>query len=157
MGWLPPGIFEEAVGRWPQLAARVGTRDYPTYARVVQGTLIDVAREHTRHPVLVPLDLDELAGLADAAGLDVADWRTRAALAANLAESGRGLSWPPGRNEPCWCGSGRKYKKCCDTVPLDPASTSDTNRRARDGPGLRARHHPGRGAPPDLAADRDHR
>ncbi len=19
---------------------------------------------------------------------------------------------PPGRNEPCWCGSGRKYKKC---------------------------------------------
>jgi hypothetical protein len=18
----------------------------------------------------------------------------------------------PGRNEPCWCGSGRKYKKC---------------------------------------------
>lgn len=19
----------------------------------------------------------------------------------------------PGRNAPCWCGSGRKYKKCC--------------------------------------------
>ena len=19
----------------------------------------------------------------------------------------------PGRNEPCYCGSGRKYKKCC--------------------------------------------
>jgi len=19
----------------------------------------------------------------------------------------------PGRNDPCWCGSGRKYKKCC--------------------------------------------
>ena len=120
VGWLPPGVFEEAVGRWPQLAARVGTHDYATYARLVQGTLIDVAREHTRHPVLVPLDLDELAGLADAAGLDVADWRTRAALAARLAEAGQGLPWPPGRNEPCWCGGGRKYKKCCDTVPLDP-------------------------------------
>jgi hypothetical protein len=23
------------------------------------------------------------------------------------------LPWPPGRNEPCWCGSGSKYKKCC--------------------------------------------
>ncbi|WP_433802518.1 SEC-C domain-containing protein [Actinomycetospora sp. CA-084318] len=23
------------------------------------------------------------------------------------------LEWPPGRNEPCWCGSGAKYKKCC--------------------------------------------
>jgi len=22
-------------------------------------------------------------------------------------------SRPPGRNEPCFCGSGRKYKKCC--------------------------------------------
>ena len=29
--------------------------------------------------------------------------------------SGREESVPqvrPGRNEPCWCGSGRKYKKC---------------------------------------------
>ncbi|GAA0972953.1 hypothetical protein GCM10009555_026980 [Acrocarpospora macrocephala] len=23
------------------------------------------------------------------------------------------IAWPPGRNDPCWCGSGRKYKKCC--------------------------------------------
>jgi uncharacterized protein YecA (UPF0149 family) len=23
------------------------------------------------------------------------------------------LAWPPGRNQPCWCGSGPKYKKCC--------------------------------------------
>ncbi len=121
VAWLPPVAFEDAIGRWPELAARVGTRDYPTYARVVQSTMIDLARAHTRHPVLVPLDLDELAELADEVGFDVADWRTRAALAASLAAAGRGLSWPPTRNEPCWCGSGRKYKKCCDTVPLDPA------------------------------------
>jgi SEC-C motif len=26
---------------------------------------------------------------------------------------------PPGRNDPCPCGSGRKYKKCCgDPVKL---------------------------------------
>ena len=25
---------------------------------------------------------------------------------------------PPGRNEPCWCDSGRKYKQCCDKVQL---------------------------------------
>lgn len=23
------------------------------------------------------------------------------------------ISWPPERNTACWCGSGRKYKKCC--------------------------------------------
>ncbi|MGO9505871.1 MAG: SEC-C metal-binding domain-containing protein, partial [Mycobacterium sp.] len=27
-------------------------------------------------------------------------------------------SWPPGRNQPCWCGSGRKYKKCCAAPSL---------------------------------------
>jgi hypothetical protein len=121
VGWFPPGALEDAVQRWPELAARVGTRDYATYARVVQGTLIDVAREHARHPVLVPLDPEDLPTMADEAGLEVTDWRTRAALAANLAEAGQGLAWPPGRNDPCWCGSGRKYKKCCDTVPVDPA------------------------------------
>jgi uncharacterized protein YchJ len=25
------------------------------------------------------------------------------------------LLWPPARNGPCWCDSGRKYKKCCGT------------------------------------------
>ncbi|MFE3459325.1 SEC-C metal-binding domain-containing protein [Nocardiopsis aegyptia] len=23
------------------------------------------------------------------------------------------VPWPPQRNETCWCGSARKYKKCC--------------------------------------------
>lgn len=27
--------------------------------------------------------------------------------------AGPELEWPPGRNDPCWCGSGAKYKKCC--------------------------------------------
>jgi hypothetical protein len=32
---------------------------------------------------------------------------------------------PVGRNDPCPCGSGKKYKKCCGaTVPLLPVSTS---------------------------------
>ncbi|WP_246077495.1 SEC-C metal-binding domain-containing protein [Actinomadura hallensis] len=25
------------------------------------------------------------------------------------------LDWPPERNAPCWCASGRKYKKCCNS------------------------------------------
>jgi tetratricopeptide (TPR) repeat protein len=31
---------------------------------------------------------------------------------------------PPGRNEPCPCGSGRKYKHCCGKTPAEPASRS---------------------------------
>jgi tetratricopeptide (TPR) repeat protein len=30
-----------------------------------------------------------------------------------------GVAWPPGRNQPCWCGSGRKYKKCCAATNFD--------------------------------------
>ncbi len=30
---------------------------------------------------------------------------------------------PPGRNEPCPCGSGRKYKKCCGRTPAAPVET----------------------------------
>lgn len=38
----------------------------------------------------------------------------RAQYAADVArDPSRTIAWPPGRNAPCWCGSGRKYKKCC--------------------------------------------
>lgn len=30
-----------------------------------------------------------------------------------LGDRGAAVTWPPGRNDPCWCASGRKYKKCC--------------------------------------------
>jgi tetratricopeptide (TPR) repeat protein len=29
---------------------------------------------------------------------------------------------PPGRNEPCTCGSGRKYKHCCGKSPAEPVA-----------------------------------
>jgi hypothetical protein len=37
------------------------------------------------------------------------------ALRATLAEAltGAGATSAPGRNDPCPCGSGRKYKRCC--------------------------------------------
>jgi len=31
----------------------------------------------------------------------------------------RVIAWPPGRNDPCWCGSRRKYKKCCGALGPD--------------------------------------
>jgi hypothetical protein len=44
-------------------------------------------------------------------------WRT-ASGHTRRAGTCRGLR---GRNEPCWCGSARKYKKCCG----DPRTRSD--------------------------------
>lgn len=66
------------------------------------------------------------------------------------------LVWPPGRNDPCWCGSRAKYKKCClprgrlepspppapapapAPVPA-PASSSERVITRRPGPRTRAR------------------
>ncbi len=30
----------------------------------------------------------------------------------SLSRNGAPPDSPPGRNEPCWCGSGKKYKQC---------------------------------------------
>lgn len=54
------------------------------------------------------------------------DSAARAQYAAQLAASGdpQVIGWPPGRNQPCWCRSGRKYKKCCAAPAL--ATIADT-------------------------------
>ncbi|MEX0835709.1 MAG: DUF6398 domain-containing protein, partial [Nitriliruptor sp.] len=120
VAWFPPEQFATAIDRWPALADRVGTRDHQEYARVVQGTLLDLAREFGRHPVLVPVTTAALEEHAEQVGLDPGGSQARATLAAELDRQGAGSEWPPGRNDPCWCASGRKYKRCCGTVPIDP-------------------------------------
>lgn len=37
----------------------------------------------------------------------------RARYTADRYRLGEAIDWPPGRNDPCCCGSGRNYKKCC--------------------------------------------
>jgi uncharacterized protein YecA (UPF0149 family) len=46
---------------------------------------------------------------------DPAASETRAGYAADQARTQPStlIAWPPERNHPCWCGSSRKYKKCC--------------------------------------------
>jgi tetratricopeptide (TPR) repeat protein len=53
-------------------------------------------------------------------GLLAVEVATPELLRATLADedvvgipTGPFLEWPPGRNDPCWCGSRAKYKKCC--------------------------------------------
>jgi tetratricopeptide (TPR) repeat protein len=44
----------------------------------------------------------------------------------------------PGRNDPCPCGSGKKYKQCClaaaKTLPASPAKTASLNLNTRNAP-----------------------
>ncbi|MDG4822319.1 SEC-C domain-containing protein [Asanoa sp. WMMD1127] len=61
---------------------------------------------------VVPGSATELTSRVDRAdGGDLDD--TLADYARDLDERGLARSWPPARNDACWCGSGAKYKKCC--------------------------------------------
>lgn len=61
----------------------------------------------------VPIDLAGLLSYADAQQRDPDDLDVQDSYVDLLAEQGVGVAWPPARNDPCWCGSGVKYKKCC--------------------------------------------
>jgi hypothetical protein len=78
--------------------------------------------------VVMPLDVAGLLAFAEAQGKDPSRRQTRMDYNMSLSGAGRATAWPPTRNGPCWCQSGRKYKHCCGApgfwngpIP-DPAS-----------------------------------
>ncbi len=109
----PRGALEEVARRWPTLvpAEVVESGRYWTDLEA-QYTAV-AAEARTTRVTIVPADPDALAALALEEKLPVEDndlrWRHREAQRARKLA----ISWPPPRNGPCWCGSARKYKKCC--------------------------------------------
>lgn len=69
---------------------------------------------------VLPITVADLLAYAEAHNAVPSAERTRLDhLRDRLAEGAPTISWPVDRNQPCWCGSGRKYKKCCGS----PAAT----------------------------------
>ncbi len=111
LAWFPPDQRAGALERWPDLAEDF--EDGRAYSRRLEAHLRDLARALGRDPTVAPIDVDALVQWATEAGYDPASGEARSAYAAELARTGAALHWPPGRNDPCWCRSGRKYKRCC--------------------------------------------
>ncbi|MDP9345988.1 MAG: SEC-C domain-containing protein, partial [Actinomycetota bacterium] len=111
IGWFPRQEHAAAHARWPELGDEADA-----YCRGVELSL-RAAREATgRAPRIAPLAVDAMLAFAEREALDPDDPATPARLALNAARGGATNAWPPARNEPCWCGSGRKYKRCCGAV-----------------------------------------
>ncbi|WP_223830437.1 SEC-C domain-containing protein [Nocardiopsis quinghaiensis] len=107
--------FDEARSR-ELLTGETAEHGADAYYRAAERTLRERAREHpgTRwsvvlHGVEEIVEFTERLGLGPADGETALDW----AELELTPDDPRLRSWPPGRNEACWCGSGRKYKKCC--------------------------------------------
>jgi tetratricopeptide (TPR) repeat protein len=115
--WFPAGEYEEALRRWPDLAEpggpAEGGRDHAAYCRAMQVKLREATDAGMTGMRIAPIRIADY--LAWCTGQDEDPGQARAGYAAHLAgtQTSEVSSWPPGRNEPCWCGSGRKYKKCC--------------------------------------------
>jgi hypothetical protein len=107
----PADQLARLLQRWPQLAEDYG-EVHDEHRVLVERHLRDLTREGAQVSIGAG-DLDDYLRFATRHLEDPAAHATRAAYAAELGRIGRTLAWPPGRNDPCWCGSGRKYKKCC--------------------------------------------
>lgn len=101
---------QRAAQRWPEVfTAEVGAR----YADIEQRLREESRKLQAAKVMLIPGAADGFGDYLERTGDDPAEEQARLAYAGQVRDSGRTMSWPPGRNQPCWCGSARKYKKCC--------------------------------------------
>jgi len=112
--YWPPEDFVQLLERWPEAAEEYGD-DHADHRRRVERTLRELSDEGVPH---LAVGHATLAGLEENAENGAASPDTLSAYAAELTRTGRTTNWPPPRNGPCWCGSGRKYKKCCGNPAL---------------------------------------
>lgn len=111
VAWFPRDQIEAALAEWPSLSGDLVDPD--AYCGAIEERLHEVRDVSGRLPSVAPLDVAGLVELAEAKGVEPDSGLARKLLAADLTRRGLSLPWPPERNELCWCGSGRKYKRCC--------------------------------------------
>ena len=108
----PQPEFDQIAARWPELATALGGTWDEHRAGIERGFAQLSERGRTGLVVLVGA-VSELAALAEERGEQPQDLEVLKAYIETVSEAGREIRWAPGRNEECWCGSRRKYKKCC--------------------------------------------
>jgi uncharacterized protein YecA (UPF0149 family) len=106
----PEAEHQKLIARWPHLGAEVGTTWDEHRQRVERHcALISRAGHEVRQ---TPGDVTGLETflqdnhINDPTSKDLdgyPDLHTRPTM----------VTWPPARTATCWCGSGRKYKRCC--------------------------------------------
>ncbi|BBC37589.1 hypothetical protein SGFS_088830 [Streptomyces graminofaciens] len=115
--YWPPEEFTRFLARWPRAADDYGS-DHADHRRQVERTLRKLSEEGATRLTVGRATVSGLEAHAKAAGGSPDTPGTRSAYAAELARRGQVVEWPPPRNGSCWCGSERKYKKCCGN-PVD--------------------------------------
>lgn len=118
LAWFPPGEYEAAIQRWPSLGEDWAEVPHHDYCGRMDGNIKWMRSHGVPIRAVAPIHVEAYA--AWCAENDEDPDEARAAYTAHRTQDGDVIPWPPGGNEPCWCGSGRKYKKCCGPAPARP-------------------------------------
>ncbi|MCQ4084964.1 SEC-C domain-containing protein [Streptomyces sp. RB6PN25] len=111
--YWPEPEFTELLRRHPDLAGVLGT-DHATHRHRVELRLRALHAESTS-----PLGVTSTTASAYESFMATRPDASPDAFNPD-PDIARAVPWPPHRNEPCWCGSGLKYKKCCGDLPNAP-------------------------------------
>jgi hypothetical protein len=118
LAWFPAGEYERAIERWADLAEDWAAVPHAEYCRRMDGHIKWMRSHGVAVRAVAPILVDEYAAWCEERGEEPED--ARAAYAADRFAAGATIPWPPARNAPCWCGSQRKYKKCCGLAAARP-------------------------------------
>lgn len=120
--WLPVEEYAGLAEHWPDLTDSVLVREqdgglvtHAQYCRRMERRIRAAYEAGVSGIRIAPLRSAEFTRwVADNHPSEQDAAQLRAWYAADLGrDRSRVIAWPPGRNQACWCGSGRKYKKCC--------------------------------------------
>ncbi len=123
VAWLPADEYPDWPTQWPDLADSNLVQDeergdsvaHAVYSQRMERRLRELRETGAARLLIAPLRAAEFTQwVADNEPDEEDPAQLRARYAADMGrDPSRTIAWPPGRNQPCWCGSGRKYKKCC--------------------------------------------
>jgi tetratricopeptide (TPR) repeat protein len=113
LAWFPPDQYPRALDTWPTFAEDYEQGPYAAYCARLELLLRDLKTKGVARLALTPITIDAYIDWCTGHDRDPEESDNRASYATELLERGITQPWPPARNEPCWCGSQRKYKKCC--------------------------------------------
>lgn len=113
LAWFPADEYERAQQTWPSFAEDYEHGPYAAYCARLELLLRDLKAQGAARLALTPIEIDSYLSWCTEDDRDPEQSDTRANYATELLERGHAHPWPPRRNQPCWCGSEKKYKKCC--------------------------------------------
>lgn len=114
LAWFPAPEYRRALATWPSFAEDYEHGPYAAYCARLELLLRNLKAQGVARLALTPITIDDYLAWCTEHDRDPEQSDSRARYATELLERGDAVTpWPPQRNDPCWCGTERKYKKCC--------------------------------------------